>query len=41
MQRLQECNKRRRFRGTQILAIRWHIATSLDHLPNELILSKA
>jgi hypothetical protein len=41
MQRLQECDQRRRFRRTQILAIRGHIAASLDHLANELVLSEA
>ena len=37
----QECDERRRFRGSQILAVRGHIATALDHLPNQLILSKS
>jgi hypothetical protein len=41
MQRFQECDERGRFSGTQILAVRGHIAASLDHLPNELVLSKA
>src|ERR1700683_569498 len=38
MQRLKERDQSRRLRGAQILAVRGHVATTLDHLTNQLIL---
>jgi hypothetical protein len=38
MQCLQESYQRRRFRRTQILSVGGHVASTLDHLTNELIL---
>src|SRR5258708_12827883 len=38
MQRLEKCDERRRLRRTQILPIRRHVAASLDHLADELVL---
>jgi hypothetical protein len=40
MQRLKECDKSCCFRRAQILAIRGHVATTLDDLTNQLILSQ-
>src|SRR5260370_4897588 len=40
MQRLEKCNESRCLRRAQILAISWHVAATLDHLPNQLILSQ-
>src|SRR5438309_1500115 len=39
-QRLHEGHQRSHFRGTQILAIRRHVAASLDDLPDQLIVSQ-
>src|SRR2546422_7815209 len=38
MQRLQKCDERSCFRWAQVLPIRRHVAASLDHLPDELVL---
>src|ERR1700683_5242280 len=38
MQRLKERDQSRRLRGAPILPVRGHVATALDHLPNQLIL---
>ena len=38
MQRSEKCDQRGRFRRTQILAIRRHVAAALDHLADELVL---
>src|SRR5215470_9609386 len=38
MQCFEKCDERGCLRGAQILAVRWHIAASLDHLPDELVL---
>jgi hypothetical protein len=38
VQCLEECNKRRRLRGTQVLPICRHVAASLDYLANKLVL---
>jgi hypothetical protein len=38
MQRLKKCHERRCLRRTQILPIRRHVAASLDHLADELVL---
>src|ERR1700720_673469 len=40
MQGLKKCDKSRGLRGTEILAISGHVAATLDHLTNELILCK-
>src|SRR5713101_3451503 len=40
MQRLEECDESRRFRGRQVLPIRRHIAVALDDLSDELILGE-
>ena len=37
MQRLEERDERRDLRGIEVLAVRRHVAPSLDHLPNQLI----
>src|SRR5580704_2030351 len=41
MQRLEERDESRRFRGAQILAVGRHVAATLDHLSNQLILRQA
>ena len=38
MQGLEKCDKRRGLRRTQVLSVRRHVAASLDHLADELIL---
>jgi hypothetical protein len=38
MQGLQERDKSRRLRGVQILSVSGHVAATLNHLPNQLIL---
>src|SRR5580704_3569683 len=38
MQGFEECDERRCFRWTQVFPERWHVAASLDHLANELVL---
>ena len=38
MQRFEKCHECRCLRRTQVLAIGWHVAASLDHLANELVL---
>ena len=38
MQRLQECHQRGGLRRTEIVAVRRHVAPTLQHLPNQLIL---
>src|SRR5262249_14178485 len=40
-QRREKCDERRRFRRTQVLAVRGHVAASLDHLTDELILRES
>ena len=38
MQGLEKRDKSGRFRWTQVFSIGWHVATSLNHLPDELVL---
>src|SRR5258708_4787921 len=38
MQGLEKCYERGSFRRAQILAVRGHVAASLDHLADELVL---
>ena len=38
MQRLQKCDERRGLRRTQVLSIGRHVAATLDHLADELVL---
>lgn len=40
MERLKEGHERSCFRRAQIFSIGRHIASALDHLPDELVLSK-
>ncbi len=39
MQRFEKCNECGRLRGTQIFPIGRHVATTLDHWANALVLS--
>ena len=41
MQRFEKCDQGGRLRRTQILPIRRHVAASLDHLANELVLRQS
>src|SRR5258708_27122867 len=41
MQRFEECDERGGLRGTQILPICRHVAASLDHLADELVLRQS
>lgn len=41
MQSLEECDKSSRLRGTQICSIRRHVAASLNHLTDELVLRES
>jgi hypothetical protein len=40
MQGLEKRDQCRGFRRTQVFAVRRHVATALDNLPNQLILRK-
>src|SRR6266852_2563835 len=40
MQCLEERDESRRFSGAQIFAICRHVASTLDHLPNQLVLGQ-
>src|SRR5712691_9852476 len=41
MQSFKKCNQGSRLRRTQILSVGGHVAASLDHLSNQLILREA
>jgi hypothetical protein len=38
MQRLEKCDECGRLRRTQVFSISWHVAASLNYLPDELVL---
>jgi len=40
MQRLEECDQRGSLGGAEILSIGRHVSATLNHLPNQLILSQ-
>jgi hypothetical protein len=41
MERFEKCHECRCLRRTQVLAVGWHVAASLDHLADELVLRES